>query len=166
MNAITLKEAAKVRADEDAEMGIFLDDKKHLVVVITTDRGLCGSVNSSLTRSLRKELNAAAKAGSDVRLFVLGEKGRAQIARDYIPIVARSVDAYMDRDPVFQLAASLASKIIVEPYDILTLWYNQYENQVKFQNTFKKIPKLTGLGAGRMPDSLKGYSVSGRHRLF
>ena len=52
---------------------------KHLVVVITTDRGLCGSVNSSLARMARKEINAAIKAKSDIKLFVLGDKGRAQV---------------------------------------------------------------------------------------
>lgn len=85
------------REDEDAALGIFNDDKAHLVVALTTDRGLCGSVNNSIGRSLRKELEAAAKAGSNVRLFVLGDKGRSQIARDYSPIVARSVDSYLDR---------------------------------------------------------------------
>ena len=160
LNAITLKEAPKTRKDEDSALGVFLDDKKHLVVVITTDRGLCGSVNSSLSRALRKELTACAAAGSNVRLFVLGEKGRAQVARDYLPIVARSVDSYMDRDPIFPLAASIASKIIAHDYDVLTLWYNKYENQVKFTNVYKKIPKLTGLGAGVLPPSLKGYEVS------
>lgn len=83
--------------DEDAALGIFNDDKAHLVVALTTDRGLCGSVNNSLGRSLRRELEAGAKAGANIRLFVLGDKGRSQIARDYAPIVARTVDSYLDR---------------------------------------------------------------------
>ena len=99
MNAIALKEEVKEKAtgkvDEDAAQGYFLDGKKHLVVVITTDRGLCGSVNSSLSRSLRKELNAAVKASADLKLFVLGDKGRAQIAREYIPLMTRTIDNYL-----------------------------------------------------------------------
>jgi len=162
LNAVALKDEIKEKAkgDEDAALGVFADDKKHLVVAITTDRGLCGSVNSSLSRALRKELDLAAKEGSDLRLFVLGEKGRAQIARDYHPIVARSVDGYMDRDPIFALASALATRIIAEPYEMLTLWYNQYENQVKFHNVYKKIPQLTAGGAAaKMPASLAGYEV-------
>jgi F0F1-type ATP synthase gamma subunit len=45
--------------DEDEAKGYFLDDKKHLCVVITTDKGLCGSVNSSIARSMRREILAA-----------------------------------------------------------------------------------------------------------
>lgn len=161
LDAVALKEAPKeeTKGDEEKAAGVFLDDKSHLCVLITTDRGLCGSVNSSLTRSLRRELDAAAKEGRKVRLFVLGEKGRAQVARDYVPIVARSVDGYMDRDPIFPLAASLASRIIAEPYDVLTLYYNQYENQIKFHNVYKKIPKLSGEGPSAIPDSLKSYEI-------
>jgi F0F1-type ATP synthase gamma subunit len=95
LNAVTLKEdLTATKRDEEGAMGVFTDDKKHLVVLVTTDRGLCGSVNSSLTRSLRKELTESAKAGTDLRLFVLGEKGRAQVARDYAPITSRVIDAY------------------------------------------------------------------------
>lgn len=93
-------------ADEDAALGIFTDNKAHLVVALTTDRGLCGSVNNSIGRSLRKELDAAAVAGSNVRLFVLGDKGRAQIARDYAPIVARAIDSYLDRCVAVQCSAA------------------------------------------------------------
>lgn len=152
------KEGEKAK-DEEAAKGVFLDDKKHLVVVVTTDRGLCGAVNSSLTRSLRKELTAAAKAKSSVRLFVLGDKGRAQVARDYMPIVARTIDSCFDKDPIFPLAAAVAAKIVREPYDVLTLWYNQYENQIKFHNVYKKIPQLANMPVGVLPASLKGYDI-------
>ena len=155
LNAVALKEEEKAVVDEDAARGVFLDGKSHLCVLITTDRGLCGSVNSSLTRGLRKELAAGAAADAKVRLFVVGEKGRAQIARDNIPIVASSIDGYSDRDPIFPLAASMASRIVSNSYDVLTLVYNTYENQIKFHNTYKKIPKI----AGSLPPSLKTYEV-------
>jgi ATP synthase F1 gamma subunit len=165
LNAVALPDekrkdlTSKEKADDDAAKGIFLDDKKHLITVVTTDRGLCGAVNSSLTRALRKELNAAARAKSSVRLFVLGDKGRAQVSRDYVPIVARTIDSCFDKDPIFPLAAAIATKIVKEPYDILTLWYNHYENQVKFHNVYKKIPQLANMPVGVLPPSLKGYDI-------
>lgn len=60
---------------------------------------------------------------------------------------------------VYLQAASLAAKIIKEPYDVLTLWYNHYENQVKFHNSFKKIPRLSAGKSGAAPASLKAYDV-------
>ena len=68
---------------------------------------------------------------------------RAQIARDYAPICARAIDNCFDKDPIFPLAAALAAKIVAEPYEVLTLYYNHYENQAKFHNTYKQIPQAS-----------------------
>ena len=164
LNAIALPPApvdeGKKKQDEDSVLGVFADaTKKHLCVVVTTDRGLCGAVNSSLSRSLRKELNAAAKAKVSVKVITMGDKGRMQIARDYAPIVARTIDGLFDKDPIFPLAANLAAKVVAEPYDLLTLYYNHYENQAKFHNTFKQIPQMGALKVGQEPEKLKGYEV-------
>jgi hypothetical protein len=70
--------------------------------------------------------------------------------------MTRTIDNYLDRDPIFPMAASIASKILAEPYDVLTLVYNHYENQVKFQNVYKKIPNFT---TGGMPPAFKSYEV-------
>lgn len=162
-NAVALepkKEEGKGKKDEDAVLGLFTDTtKRHLVVCVTTDRGLCGAVNSSLSRALRKELNAAQKAKADVKVITLGDKGRAQIAREYTPMMALAVDQCFDKDPVFPLAAAIAAKVVSQPYDLLTLWFNHYENQAKFVNTFKQIPQLAGMKAGESPAKLKGYEV-------
>lgn len=42
---------------------------------------------------------------------------------------------------------------------MLTLYYNEYENQIKFHNVYKKLPQLATLPAGKMPASLTGYDV-------
>jgi len=162
LNAIAVVEVEKKsdkKKDEDSSKGLFLDDRKHLCVLVTTDRGLCGAVNSSLARSLRKELNEALKEKRSLRVLTLGDKGRSQIARDYAPIVARAIDNCFDKDPIFPLAAALAAKIVVEPYELLTLYYNHYENQAKFHNTYKRIPQLVGAKSGAMPAKLAGYEM-------
>ena len=169
--AISAEDAAKIAADaaaggavpakkdEDGAKGIFLDERKHLCVLVTTDRGLCGAVNSSLSRALRKELNVAIKEKRSLRLLTLGDKGRAQIARDYMPIVARAIDNCFDKDPIFPLAAALAAKIVAEPYEVLTLYYNHYENQAKFHNSYKQIPQLVGAKGKAAVGKLAAYDV-------
>lgn len=151
-NAVALpKDETTTEKDDENAMGLFLDDKKHLCVIMTTDRGLCGAVNSSIARRIRKELNAAVKANTDVRVFTIGEKGRSQVARDYIPLMAGAVDGCFDRDPIFPLAAALASKIVQQPYDVLTIVYNHYENQAKFVNNYRQIPQIANMKPGELP---------------
>ncbi len=152
--------SAAKSSKEDEGANIFTaDGKKHLAVVLTTDRGLCGGVNSSLSRMIRKEVNLALKNKANLRIITLGDKGRAQIARDYIPLMAFAVDQAFEKDPIFPLAAALASKIVTQPFDLLTLFYNHYENQAKFVNTYRQIPQMATLAPGAMPATLKGYDV-------
>ena len=49
----------------------------HLVVAITPDRGLCGSVSATISRATRAQLNALSRTDKDVKLVSLGEKVRA-----------------------------------------------------------------------------------------
>src|SRR6056297_1944123 len=51
--------------------------QSNLLVIITTDRGLCGGVNSSLARVMKHMVPALDKEKKDVQLFIVGDKGRA-----------------------------------------------------------------------------------------
>ena len=160
LSAVEIKEEERAKPkSEDAALDILVDGKKHLLVCITTDRGLCGAVNSSLSRNVRKEVNAAAKAGAHVKLFVLGDKGRAQIARDYLPLMTKTIDNYLDQGVTFALAASIAAKVCAQEYEVLTLVYNHYENQVRYNAVYKKVPQFLGLPVGVLPAQLKGFEI-------
>ena len=110
---------------------------------------------------MRREILAAQKSKTELRLFTLGDKGRAQLARcvrrpcrccprrwaprchapppcncccsEYTHITERAIDNYLDKDPIFPAAAVIASKITAIPYDILTLYYNHYESQARLR---------------------------------
>jgi F0F1-type ATP synthase gamma subunit len=49
--------------------------KKNLIVAMTTDKGLCGGVNTILCRMTRQLFNKITADGKDYEIFVLGEKG-------------------------------------------------------------------------------------------
>ena len=58
-------------------------DRRHLVVVATSDRGLAGGFNSSIVRAARERLNALVAEGKDVRVLVVGRKARDQLRRHF-----------------------------------------------------------------------------------
>ena len=58
-------------------------DRRHLVVVATSDRGLAGGFNSSIVRAARERLNALVAEGKDVRVLVIGRKARDQLRRNF-----------------------------------------------------------------------------------
>src|SRR5882724_1887172 len=66
-------------------------DKRHLVIVATSDRGLAGGFNSSIVRAAREKIAALLADGKDVKIIAIGRKGRDQLRRQYS---ARFVESY------------------------------------------------------------------------
>src|SRR6185436_11388538 len=58
-------------------------DQRHLVVVVTSDRGLAGGFNSSIVRAARERIGALIAAGKDVKVLTVGRKARDQLRRFY-----------------------------------------------------------------------------------
>src|ERR1700761_7646534 len=58
-------------------------DKRQLVVVATSDRGLAGAFNSSIVRAARQKIASLIDAGKDVKIITIGRKARAQLRRQY-----------------------------------------------------------------------------------
>src|ERR1700754_2020292 len=51
-------------------------DKRHLVIVATSDRGLAGGFNGSIIRAAREKIAALLAQGKDVKILTIGRKGR------------------------------------------------------------------------------------------
>ena len=59
------------------------DDQTHLLVVVTSDRGLCGGFNGQVVRGARARINQLRADGKDVKILCLGRKGRDGLRRDF-----------------------------------------------------------------------------------
>jgi len=58
-------------------------EKTYLVVVATSNRGLCGGFNSSITRHVRKKIEQLESQGLTVKLLCVGTKGRDILKREF-----------------------------------------------------------------------------------
>jgi F-type H+-transporting ATPase subunit gamma len=110
---------------------------------MTTDKGLCGGVNSILCRMTRQLINKLEDSKKDVDLFVLGDKGRAQMRRAYskqiICVAAERVMPYN-----FDLASSLTQDAMAsgKKYDQIHLVYNEFISAVAYTASIKTITPL------------------------
>ena len=154
--AVTNEEFVAAESTETTTPGA---GKTQLLLVLTTDRGLCGGVNSTLTRSLGPYLEQQAKKGYNVKLFVLGEKGRAQLVRDHAHQTVAAIDSAFDKEPIFSMAGAIGERVVSEEFDVLTLVYNEFINASKFETTMKHFPQLAGLPVGTLPAAFTGYEV-------
>jgi len=102
--------------------------KKSLLVPITSDRGLCGGVNSSIVREV-KGIVAPNRAGN--RIFVIGEKGTTALVRPFPDCLSTSVSECVY--PMnFTVASSLAHQIGMvaeeEHCDNLVFIFNEFKS--------------------------------------
>ena len=67
-------------------------DKTHLLVVMTSERGLCGGFNSTIVRLARARANELLASGKTVKILTVGKKGREQLRRDLGQLFVGHVD--------------------------------------------------------------------------
>jgi F-type H+-transporting ATPase subunit gamma len=87
-------------------------DQRHLLVVVNTDKGLCGGLNSNLVKEAKLQARALEAAGKTVTFYLVGKKGRAPIRRDYPNGIAAGYDTSLVRTPGFDEAAAIARDLI------------------------------------------------------
>ena len=87
-------------------------DKRHLLVVVNTDKGLCGGLNSNIVKEAKLQARALVAAGKDVSFYLVGKKGRAPIKREFPDLPAHGYDTSTVRTPGFDEAGAIARELI------------------------------------------------------
>jgi len=105
------------------------DPRRIRVILMTSDRGLCGSFNTNLIKMAEQFMAAKAKEGKEVSLIPVGRK-----ARDYFRKKTKIVHAHADVLKKFDMNLSIAvgedaiPAFVAEEYDELYLIYSEFRN--------------------------------------
>ena len=118
-------------------------DEVHLLVVITSDRGLAGGFNSSVAREARREITRLTRAGKTVRLMTVGRKGRDSLRRDNAARIGETFEG-IGRQRLSFSEASRITEIILAMYDrgefdVCTMIYNRFKSVVAQIPTVQQI---------------------------
>ncbi|KAL9134954.1 MAG: hypothetical protein Q9175_003863 [Cornicularia normoerica] len=109
------------------------EDKKTLIIVCSSDKGLCGGIHSGLSRATRRMLEK--KPNSD--LVVLGEKSKAQLSRSSGKNIQLSFAGAGKDVPTFTEAQAIADQISLLPTDYadVQILYNKFVNATSYEAT-------------------------------
>ena len=106
------------------------EENVHLLVVMTTDRGLCGGFNGSIMRGIRSMVRELEGQGKTVKLFGVGRKGNAIMRREYPDKLVEVLEEIAKPAPTFTGADMIASKISEMfdngDFDCCTIVYNKF----------------------------------------
>lgn len=133
----------------------------HLILIATSDRGLCGSFNATILRQARKIIESSLSEGQTVKLMSVGRKGKDVLIREYGSYLIESfVEVGHPRlhfSDGQQIADSLLKMFNDGVFDICTLIYNRFKSAITQEVTAQQIiPIKTELASG---DSLKGQPL-------
>ncbi len=132
---------AKSMSDHDGAPPLLAgtgSDKTHLLVVMTSERGLCGGFNSSIVKLARQRIDRIRGEGKTVKILTVGKKGREQLKREYSDLFVGHVSlADIKRvgyDDAQGVARDVLSRFDAGEFDVATIFFN------RFQSVMSQIP--------------------------
>ena len=132
--------------------------RKELVVVATSDRGLAGGFNSSIVRAAREHIAAAMADGKQVTILTVGRKSRDQMRRAYASQIIGSLEAGV---PSLAKAQEISDLVVARfeagEADVVNLYFNRFASVVSQIPTRRQLIPAQVAGAAPVID-LKGSS--------
>ena len=121
-------------------------DQRHLLVLVTADRGLCGGFNANAVKLARQKIAELKAAGKDVTLACVGRKGRDVLIREFGTMITQNFQDVFAKSVVEFSQAHMVADYILEQFeadkfDVCTLIYNEFQSVlVQKPVTQKLIP--------------------------
>ena len=165
MNAVVAGLASSVAGSEGAPRLLAGTgaDKVHLLVVMTSERGLCGGFNTVIVRLARAKINELLAAGKTVKILTVGKKGREQLKRDYGQYFIGHVDLSEVKRLGYNNAQGIARDILARfaanEFDVATIFYNRFQSVISQIPTAQQVIPAVFEG-GAEASSLYDYEPS------
>lgn len=137
----------------------------HLFIAVTSDRGLCGGVNSVVIRTLRAYGDAMKAAGKKFQVFVIGDKGKGGLGRLFPEQYVGGVDqCYPKGGVTFPIASGIGQRILAYDFDTASVTYNKFVSAVQYDTLTRQLVSLSmdndvAEGEDATPEHLRGYEV-------
>ena len=141
MNNIILNLSSSISDKENAPklLSGTGEDKVHLCIVLTSDRGLCGGFNTNIIKKAKAYFKKISDDGKTLKIITVGSKGYDQLKRVYKDDIVERI-SFKDSKTINYLDAEKVGKMIIEKFekeefDMCTIFYN------KFKNVITQIPQ-------------------------
>ena len=136
MNKIILNLSSSVSDKENAPKLLqgTGQEKTHLCVVLTSDRGLCGGFNSNIIKKAKLFFQKISNENKSLKIITVGSKGYDQLKRQYKNNIIEKL-SFKDSKNISYFDANKVGKVIIEKFekeefDVCTIFYNQFKNVI------------------------------------
>ena len=142
MDKVVSKIASKTSGNSIDLLTGKTDNKTHLIVVFSADRGLCGGFNGSITRAVRAEVKKLEQEGIKVKLLMVGKKSADALNREFGHLFVERIDGNSAK-PNYTDAEILAKKIITlfdnNEFGVCKVIFNKFVSAISQEVTYKSL---------------------------
>lgn len=140
------------------------NDDVHLLVVMTSERGLCGGFNTNIVKLARAEIKRLRDAGKTVKILTVGKKGSDALKRQFGQLIIGHIDRRGERAVTVESAAAIARQITdrfdAAEFDVATLVF------ARFKNLLTQIPTAMQLIPARPPADAPKVDLQGARYIY
>lgn len=109
-------------------------DQIHLLILFTSERGLCGGFNSIVTRTLRDKIENLIDQNKTVKIVCVGKKGYDILKRQYSEMITEVIDMRAVKSIAYQDAKNISDKIVKMffdgEFDKCSIFYNEFKSVI------------------------------------
>jgi len=108
--------------------------KTHLLIVVSSDRGLCGGLNSSTVKFTKYRINELVALGHEVKIFCIGRKAYEQLRSAYSKQIVEHITGVFKSNIDFKSASDLTAKITAlfdeNQFDVGEVIYSKFKSAI------------------------------------
>jgi len=134
-------------------------DQVHLVVVMTSERGLCGGFNTQIVRAARERIAQLQSEGKSVKILCVGKKGRDQLRRLYSALIVDFIDLASYRTIDASAADLIGDKVLAMydagEFDVATIVFS------KFRSVISQVPTVQQFIPAAPPEGVAAPDLGG-----
>ncbi|KAE8616608.1 hypothetical protein XENTR_v10008843 [Xenopus tropicalis] len=134
--SLALYEKAEIKAPEDK--------KKNLIIGVSSDRGLCGAIHSSVAKTIKNEITSLSNAGKEVMVVGIGDKLRGLLQRTHAGHLLITFKEVGRKPPSFGDASIIASELLNSGYefDQGSVVFNRFRSVISYKTEEKPFFSL------------------------
>ena len=139
--------ARKVEGTAHPLLAEHEEKKNCAIVLVTSDRGLCGSYNAMIARTAMNRIEELKAAGKEVKIITLGTRGYNALKRHYADEIVRSAESAANRGVDYEEAEALAAEVLtmfgLKEIDVCEVVYSHFRSAMSRDVKSRQILPLT-----------------------
>jgi len=119
------------------------NNKTHLIVLMTSDRGLCGGFNTAITKLAKNKIKKLLASNKIVKIICVGKKGLDHLKREFNELIIDSIPISTKKKIDYEFATKISNKILLmyenEEFDIAHIIFSLFKSVMKQEVQLKQI---------------------------